>query len=176
MQGFKNNAVRIISIYGIILLCTSGCKKDVEITRNIDYNVIYEVDTTYLYQSSADKTKQKTSYQYISILYADLHQKSIPGNDLNEITQLAIAVGDKQVANEILLGNYMNSGNAIVPTDSEMRADIEKFIEDTYKRFYLRKPTELEKEYLKKLIESDNTITPDIVFTAFSLSNEYLFY
>ena len=176
MRAFNYNIILFISVCAALMFSSVGCKKDVEITRNYDYNVIYEVDTTWLYQSSADKTKQKTSDQYISILYSDLHQKSIPGNDLDEITQLSIAVGDKQVVNEFLLGNYMNSGNVIIPTDSEMRLDIEKFILDTYKRFYLRKPTELEKEYLVNLIEGDNSITPDIVFTAFSLSNEYLFY
>jgi len=163
-----------IGLIGMAVI--SSCKKDVEITRNIDYNVIYEVDTVYVYQTSADKTKQKSSDQYISILYSDLYQKSILANDLSELSQATLAIGDKQLVNEIIISNYLNSTDAIVPTDTDMRADVDQFIEATYKRFYLRKPTELEKEYLTNLIESDQTITPDIVYAAFSLSDEYLYY
>jgi len=172
---FKYSGSCITTVIFAILILAS-CTKEREIIQEIDYNYIYGIDTVYVYQSAADKTKQKTSYQYTSILYADLHQKSIPTNDLNEISRLTLAIGDKQLVNEMLLSNYLNSGNAIIPSNTEMRNDVGQFIEDTYKRFYLRKPTEIERYYLINLIESDTSITPEIVYSSFALSNEYLFY
>lgn len=168
-----NNTFLILVLFFFAVI---SCKKETEIVQNIDYNVIYEIDTIPVYQTAADKTKQKTSTQYTSILYADLFKKSISGIDLDEISQLSLSVGDKQLVNEMIIGNYMKTTGVVIPTSADMKSNIDKFIDDTYIRFYLRKPTELEKYYLKNIISSDTSVTPEVVYTAFSLSNEYLFY
>ena len=54
--------------------------------------------------------------------------------------------------------------------------NIEQFIIDTYKRFYLRIPSELEKSFFLNYFKSNPTVTPELVFTSFAASDEYLFY
>jgi len=57
-----------------------------------------------------------------------------------------------------------------------MNLDIDKFITETYVRFYVRNPTESEKEYMKKTIKADPNITPELVYISFALSDEYMYY
>ena len=65
---------------------------------------------------------------------------------------------------------------AIIPSDSTMRADIDAFVKDTYRRFLVRDPSEAEKTWFHNYIEADPNVTPEIVYFSFAMSNEYLFY
>ena len=80
------------------------------------------------------------------------------------------------MADELILNDFVNSGTSNIPTNQEMRADIEQFVEDTYIRFFLRKPTAYEVLELKQEIEADDLMTPELIYQAFALSNEYKFY
>lgn len=161
----------------ISLLTFISCKKETEvITQPVVDNYIYGVNGENLYQSNVDKEKQKTSEQYLSILYANLFQTSVPQNELVELSELRFAIGDKQAADELILNNFVNSGNVTIPSDNEMRADLDKFIEETYLRFFLRMPNAYEVFELKKEIEEDEELTPELIYQAFALSNEYKFY
>jgi hypothetical protein len=161
----------------IAFLAFSSCKKETTvINQPVVDNYIYGVNGENLYQSNVEKDKQKTSEQYISILYANLFQNSVPQNDLVELSELRLCIGDKQAADELILNNFVNSGNVTIPSDNEMRADVDKFIEETYLRFFLRKPNAYETFELKKEIEDDAGLTPELIYQAFALSNEYKFY
>lgn len=167
-------ASNLILLTGILL---AACKKETKIIENVTYdNTIFQVDDQVLYSSNAQKNKQKSTTQFISILYADLFQTAVPGDVINDVVQLTLATGDKQATNELLVFNALNAPGVIIPTKAEMNADVDAFLDDTYVRFYLRKPTELERYYLGNLIQTDTSITPELIYSAFSLSNEYLFY
>lgn len=177
MPVFKMRSNSAIGLLMIFALLFSACKKETKIIENVVYdNVIYDLDTVNLYTSNIDKTKQKTSTQYISILYADLFNKTISTRVLNDLDELKLSLGDKTLANELLLNSFVNEPNVSVPTDAQMRDDVDGFIEQTYIRFYLRKPTEYERHYLKELIMNDPGMTPELIYTAFSVSEEYQFY
>ena len=164
-------------LFFIVLMAFSSCKKETTvINQPVVDNYIYGVNGENLYQSNVEKNKQKTTEQYISILYANLFQNSVPQSDLVELAELRVSIGDKQAADELILNNFVNSGNVTIPTDSEMRADLDKFIEETYLRFFLRKPNAYEVFELKKEIEDDADLTPELIYQAFALSNEYKFY
>lgn len=164
-------------ILALAVLTLGACKRETTIIREtIPDNYIYGIEGDTIYQSNAEKTKQKSSEQFISILYANLFQTTIPSNTLAELAEVRLATGDKQVSDELMLNAYINSGGAIVPGNSEMRADIEGFIEATYLRFFLRKPNPYEVYQLKEAIESDPDLTPELIYQAFALSNEYKFY
>lgn len=156
-----------------IFFCLSmllGCKQEKE------YQYVFEVNEENLYQSNVDKTKQKTPEQYISILFSNLFSTTVPQQDLSQLAEVRASIGDKQMADEMILNDFVNSGNASTPTDQEMRADIDQFIEDTYIQFFLRKPSPYEVLELKQEIESDAELTPEMIYQAFALSNEYKFY
>jgi hypothetical protein len=43
-------------------------------------------------------------------------------------------------------------------------------------RFYVRKPSEAEKEFIKQSIIADPNLTPELVYMSFALSDEYMYY
>ena len=122
------------------------------------------------------KDKLKSIGQYISILYANLFQKALSSNELVEITNCIESIGDKEIAHEVILSNFMNKSGVIIPSDSLMRADLDLFIEETYRRFYVRDITEAEREFFLNFFMSHPDVSSEMVYTAFSLSNEYQFY
>ena len=50
------------------------------------------------------------------------------------------------------------------------------FLEDTYKRFFVRNIAEAEREYFTNFLETHPNVSVEMIYTAFSLSNEYQFY
>ena len=159
----------------LIAVVLFSCKEK-KIEETVYDNVIYELDTVRLYASGAEKTKQKSTDQYVSIMYTDLFSTGISANELAELNELSLAVGDKTMVNELLLAHYLNSSGVSLPSATVMRADVEYFVEQTYLRFYQRFPSEYESIYMIKLIEADADLTPKDIYTAFVLSNEYYFY
>ncbi len=150
------------------LLLLMACKKE--------YDYIYDLGSEAVYSSNAEKDKQKSSTQFISILYSNLFQSSISQQESNDLSELRLAIGDKQIADDLVISAYINNAAVQIPTNADMRANIEQFVEDTYLRFYLRKPTPYEARYLKEVIESDPDFSPELIYTAFAESNEYKFY
>jgi len=151
-----------------ISLVFTSCKKEEDIT--------YSVNQVNADSYNSGKDKLKSISQYISIVYANLFQKALPANELVEISNCIISIGDKEVANEIVLSNFMNKTGVIMPSDSLMRSDVNTFLEETYKRFFIRDITEAEREYFKNFLETHPDVSVEMIYTAFSLSNEYQFY
>jgi hypothetical protein len=158
--------ISILSLFTVLLLIS--CKKD--------YRYIYDVGNEVVYENNSEKNKQKSSAQFISILYSNLFQSSISLQESNELSELRMAMGDKQVADNLIINNYVNSAGVNIPTDADMRADISKFVEETYIRFYLRKPSPYEAKFLAEEIVNDPGLTPKLIYAAFAESNEYKFY
>ncbi|MDQ3072759.1 MAG: hypothetical protein M3Q97_05815 [Bacteroidota bacterium] len=157
------------------MILFAGCRK--QVVEEVVYdNVIYDLDTVAVYGSATEKTRQKSAAQYYSILYGDLFQKSIPSDEMNDLSIINSAVGDKKMLNDLIVTSYLSVPEVKVPTATEMRAGIDKFIRDTYLRFYLREPSETEKYHFRSLITEDAAITPKMIYSAFALSNEYFFY
>ncbi len=161
----------------LVLLSMAACKTETEVIKEPSVNAyIYDVDAEDLYQSNAEKNKQKSAEQYISILYANLFQSTVPQGDLADLGEIRKAIGDKQMADELILNAFVNDGSVSIPSNAEMRADIEAFVQETYLRFFLREPTAYEIFELKAEIEEDPDLTPELIYQAFALSNEYKFY
>ena len=158
---------KLFIIFTIMLIAFASCKKE---------EPIYDVNQIQSTSYNANKNKLKSTAQYISILYANLFQKALSANELVEITRCIESIGDKEVAHEIVLSNLMNQSGVTLPSDSLMRADLNVFLEETYKRFYVRDITEAEREFFLKFFESHPDVSAEMVYAAFSLSNEYQFY
>jgi hypothetical protein len=137
---------------------------------------LYELNDVPLVSSAADKDKTKSNQQYVSILYTNLFQTALSSSDVFDLDRLFQSIGDKDVAREILISNFFNDPGVQLPTIQEMNADIDLFIENTYKRFFVRTPNEAERTWVKTFIQSNPYMTPELVFFAFALSNEYQYY
>ena len=125
---------------------------------------------------NANKNKLKTTHQYILIMYANLFQKALSPNQLVEITRCIESIGDKQLAHEVVLSNFMNRQDVILPSDSLLQANPSFFIEETYKRFFVRDITEAERTYFMNFFNTHPNVTVEMVYTAFALSNEHQYY
>ena len=168
MHIFKFKRMKkVILILGAIFISISSCKKD---------DPTYDINQIQSHSYNANKNKLKSPFQYISILYANLFQQALSANELVEITRCIESVGDKEIVHEVIISNFMNKEGVTIPSDSLMRADLDLFIEETYKRFYVRDITEAEREYFLNFFESHPNVSSEMVYTAFSLSNEYQFY
>lgn len=166
---YKDSSLRypLFALLGLALVFSS-CKKE--------ENLIFEVNTVETQPIDYEKGTIKTDQQYLSILYSNLFQKSLPANELFDILDLVWSCGDKETIYEVIISSFMNSPDKIIPTEQEMRADLDQFIEDTYVRFYIRMPSQAEKAWFRNMIASDPDITPELVYMSFALSNEYLYY
>ncbi len=156
-----------ITFFLIIFISLSSCKKE---------DPIYDINQVQSHSYNANKDKLKTPSQYISILYANLFQKALSPNELVEITRCIESVGDKELVHEVIISNFMNKDGIVIPSDSLMRADLNLYIEEVYKRFYVRDITEAEREYFLNFFAAHPNVSTEMVYTAFSLSNEYQFY
>lgn len=164
MQIFKQLGLLLTAVYVL-----SGCTKE---TINAKYGVTDdEVNSQYI-----TKGKSKSDAQYISILSTNLLQKPISVNDLVKTENVIYSIGDRALAYELIISNYMNSPDRQLPSDTEMRADIDGFIKKTYRRFFVRDPSELEITFFRNYIESNQNITVELVYSAFAASEEYRFY
>ena len=76
----------------------------------------------------------------------------------------------------MIISNFMNKPGVMIPTDAEMRANVNDFVIATYNRFLVRNPTEAEKVWFNNMIEADPNVTPELIYFSFALSEEYLFY
>ncbi len=150
-------------------LLLSSCKKEVDPDR-------FEVNPVELYSSMGEKTKVKSREQYVSILYTNLFQEALSGNRLIEMIDCLESIGDKELGREVLISNFMNKPGVQLPSDSLMRANPEAFVSDTYERFFVREPSQAEISWFKNFIDSNPQLTPELVYFAFALSNEYLYY
>lgn len=169
MQIFKFKTSIVSFVFLGLFILLSSCKKN-------ETKYEYQVNNETILPSNVSKTRLKTNDQYISILYTNLFQKALSSNNLVTISQCFESVGDPVLARQVFISNLMKKSGVIIPTLAQMNADLDKFIKDTYVRFYVRYPTESEKTYLKQLIVADPNITPELVFISFALSDEYMYY
>ncbi len=159
---------------GLVLLATvlvlGGCKEKEE------FDKIYELDSFNALPPSAGKLKLKTDEQYISILYANLFQVGISSKRLNEMVDAIYSVGDKDIAHELIVAKFMIDPGVRMPTNAEMRADLDKFLEETYKRFLVRNISEAERQWFKNYINANPEVTVEFVYSSFALCDEYQYY
>jgi hypothetical protein len=122
------------------------------------------------------KNNIKSDLQFISIAFTDLYGVQIPNAKLSALTEGYNSLGDKQIIIDRILRNLLKDPSIQKPDMQSMRGDIPLFVRDCYRRFLVREPNESELWYLKKLIEENETLTPEDIFYAFMTSEEYKYY
>lgn len=137
---------------------------------------LYEVNQVSVSQSGVDKANQKSDIEFLSLAYADLFGSTISAQQLNSMVAAYSSMGDKTLIADMIIRNLLQVPGAQVPTNAQMRADVDAFINDTYKKFFIRDPGEYERWYLHKFITEDPEVTPVMVYYAFLTSDEYRYY
>lgn len=137
---------------------------------------LYEVNPVEVNQPGVEKANQKSDLEFLSLAYADLFGTTISSSQLNVMVQSYESMGDKTLIADIIIRNLLNTPGAKIPTDAAMRSDLDRFINETYKKFFIRLPGEYESWYLKQLITEDTDFGPEMVYYAFLTSDEYRYY
>lgn len=150
-----------------ILILVAACKKEA---------TVYGLNEEEVYLSGANKPNGKNTEQFISIAYSDLFGKQISNADLIKLNTTYAAFGDKKLIEEMIIKNFLNKTGVQIPSNATMRADVNKFIQDSYKKFFNRAPKELELWYLSKMISGNAKLNPEMVYYAMLTSNEYRHY
>lgn len=150
-----------------------SCKKETS-------NTVYELEDVNALPSSAGKIKQKSEEQYVAVLYANFFQEAISVSRLKQTTDAIYSVGDKQLAYELVVSSFMNDLSIKIPNDSILNfgndEEIDTFLNETYKRFYVRPISEAEKTWFRNYLKNNPDVTVELIYAAFALSNEYQFY
>lgn len=163
MHSFKH-VFFVIGLFSLV-----ACQKKTE----------YQVVNTDSYGDNLNKNKAKSNIEYHSILTTNLFQKPSSVNELSRTDRVIQSCGDKSLINEVIISNYMNASQVKLPTRKFMLDSTERFIEDTYVRFFIRRPTEAERTWFRNFIsanKSNPNFKPELVYTAFAASDEYFFY
>lgn len=163
-----NKRFYVFILFIILSFSQQGCKKET--------TYIYEVDDVLVTKDQSEKTVSKTMVEFISIAYADIFGSTISQNDLGILSLLYLAFGDKVIIEDVLVKNMLNSPEANLPSDAEMRANIGLYIKNTYLKLYNREPNELESFTLSQKISDNEAMTSAMVYYAMMTSNEYRFY
>jgi hypothetical protein len=166
MHIFKRIALCILGLS----LALVACKKKAQSYGVVDTNT---------YGNNLNKDKDKSNIEFHSILTTNLFQKPSSINELARIDRVMQSCGDKTLINEVIISNYMNSANVKLPSRQMMVDSTERFVEETYIRFFIRRPTEAEKTWFINFINSNKSnpnFRPELVYTAFAASDEYMFY
>lgn len=150
-------------------LLTISCKKDKK-------DQLYDLETFTVKPSGSDKIKRKTDAQWATVLHANLFQKAISVPELYVIKTAIYSFGDKNLARELVISNFMQEQGAVIPQDTYMRTNMDAFLEETYKRFFIREISEAEKAWFKNYLTNNTDVTAEQVYFAFALSNEYQYY
>ena len=167
-----NTPIFKVTLLALVTLLWVSCKKD-----NTD--TLYQVVETPSYGDNLNKDKDKTNIEFHSILTTNLFQKPSSINELARTDRVIQSCGDKTLINEVIISNYMNSPLVTLPSRQRMIDSTSKFVEETYIRFFIRRPTEAEKTWFINFINSNKAnpaFTPELVYTAFAASDEYMFY
>jgi hypothetical protein len=135
--------------------------------------VVYQVQEVFVDQPGADKPNVKKSTEYISIAYSDLFQKTISSGLLAELTESYVAFADVTIIEDLIIRNFLNDSEVIIPTEASMRADVPAFVKTCYNQFYGREASGQEAWFLQQLIEDNTGLTPDVIYYSFLTSNEY---
>ncbi|TNE79296.1 MAG: hypothetical protein EP332_11340 [Bacteroidetes bacterium] len=156
---------KLLLIFGLVSLFS--CQKELKYA--------YELEPVNLSQSK-DKSNLKSDLQFVSIAYSDLFGKQIAASDLNVILEGYNSVGDKGVVIDRVLRKMLAVNGIIKPDASVMRADLDAFIEESFERFLVRKPAEMERWFFASIMEKNSALQPEDIYYALMTSTEYRYY
>lgn len=167
----------LLGILALVLAVFAACREPIEREILLD-DLVYGIDTVPVYATAAEKTRLKSESQFLGTAYAHLYLRPIGSNTLNELALLRLAHGDKGLITGLLIEHFLADPAVVatMPSEDDMRADPDAFVDHVYLRFYQRLPGAYERVAVRRAITDDPDLRPVDVFRAFVSSNEYLYY
>jgi hypothetical protein len=143
---------------------------------NKEKNIIYDVNDVNVNRPEGNKDYVKSLAEFISIAFTDLFGQNISQAELQTLAVPYSGFGDLKLIEDMIIKNFLNSPSVIIPSDSEMRENVDQFLMNTYQKLFNRLPNEFELWHMKSLINENSDITPELIYYAIMTSNEYRYY
>lgn len=153
-------------LLGALLL--TSCKKETIYT--------YGVDDVSIGQPGTEKPNLKSDLEFISIAYSDLFGTTIPPDELEEMALCYTSFGDKRLIIDMIILNLLNKPGLKIPSETTMMADPGAFTDATYRKLFVRDPSQFERWWLTNKITSDTALSPELVYYSLMTSDEYRYY
>ncbi|HQU99633.1 MAG: hypothetical protein JNK61_04945 [Bacteroidia bacterium] len=163
-----------MNIWGNKIIAIATCILLVSCEKEVTY--VYDVNTVTVSAEGSNKPNVKTTAEFISIAYSDLLGKAISNAEQQQLNVAYNSFGDNKLIEDLIIKNLLQKPGAQIPSKASMLVDVDSFISNTYKKFYNRNPNAFEMYFMHKLITTNNTITPTLIYYAFMTSNEYRYY
>src|SRR5688572_21888960 len=104
----------------LLLAAAAGCKKEKRYT--------YTVNDVDVKPEGADKSRVKTTTEFISIVYSDLFGKTISNKELTDLAQAYSSFGDKKLIEDMIVRNFLNKSGVLAPSKAEMKTNLNTFV------------------------------------------------
>jgi hypothetical protein len=137
---------------------------------------VYEIDAVNADPGGSSKVNLKSDIEFVSIVYSDLFEAQITVDELNTLIEAYKSLGDRNVIIDRIIRAYLNEPTVAKPTNVAMRANVTQFIRDSFKRFLVREPDELELWFWNKEIAADTAMTVEQVYYVLLTTEEYKYY
>lgn len=160
----KNSALPLL----LSLALLSSCEKEP--------NVVYEVTDVNVGRDGANKQYVKSQTEFISIAYADLFGTNISQQELLAFGSAYAGFGDLKLIEDLIIRSFLKRPDLDIPTNTQMRANVDGFVAASYQKFFNREPNEFELWYMANLINSEPQLTPEMFYYGLMTSNEYRYY
>ena len=112
---------------------------------------IYEVNPVVVNIQGGTKKALKSDRQFVSGAFADLLKKQMSSSELDETMVCYVSVSDKELMRDMVIRDLLRRSTH-VPEAATMRADVSKFVKETYTGFYKREPSDLERWTIEQQI------------------------
>jgi hypothetical protein len=76
----------------------------------------------------------------------------------------------------MIILNLLNKPGVKIPAEAEMMADPGAFVDATYRKLYVRDPSQFERWWLSNKISTDTALSPELVYYSLMTSDEYRYY
>lgn len=166
--GRNTSSLVFWAVISLVVWSVAGCRPEPE-----SHFILQGLEVT---PGLADKDRLKTNEQWVAIVHTNLFQTGIPANKLFDVSQVFESIGDQDIAREVLLSNFFNQSDIVLPSVESMSQAPDAFIDETYLRFFTRFPSQAERAYLREFLANNPGMTPELVYMSFALSEEYRYY
>ncbi len=137
---------------------------------------VYEVEPVLVQVQGGQKKAAKTDRQFVSGAFSDVMKKQISTSELDEAVYCYESNSDKELIRDMVVRDLLKRSAAVIPSVAAMRGNPGQFVDDTYRRFFKRDPSDLERWTVQTQIEQDTSIQPVMVYYVFMSAEEYYYY
>lgn len=135
----------------------------------------YVIDPVHVSQNG-NKSNLKSDLQFVSIAYSDLFGQQISSQELTTLIATYNSVGDKALIIDLMLRNMLLKPGIIKAAKSEMQNDPETFITESFNRFLIREPSEMELWFFADILQKNAQLNPEDFYYALMSAEEYRYY